>query len=397
MGSLVECGDNRGGPGATANPGGGTRAATVNLYVTDGFREDWTQVLVTLYKVEASTDGGATFTTIFANASGQSIDLASLGQAAQLLSSATVPAGTVTSVRVTLGDTVSLTAKSGGIVSTKTVDNSLPNVSVANGQAVFTFAAPTPVAEGRLSNLVVDFKLAAFELVSGKIRPALGPADPASFDGKQKIAHVDGLVSNYVAGAGFDLTPDCGQGKGNGDTPAPNAGTPSVIHVTLTGATTISAPSAPLANGSAVIVDGTPDATGAITATVVTTIDARQHGPDPDQTSPRPAQLVGVVTALGSGGTFTVALRDGEHIPHSAGAVTVQTSPQTLVYNGSETTQLASVTASSYVVVSGTFAPATGILTATIVGILPMPPPGQTWPVGYPGQAPPPPAPVTPK
>jgi hypothetical protein len=367
---------------------GTSRSATVNLYVTDKFRDDWSQVLVTLYSIEGSTDNGATYTTLYSSDAGQSIDLASLGQAAQLLSSANVPVGTITSVRVTLGDSVSLTAKADGSVKTVTVDPTLPNVTVADGKAAFTFQASTPLAAGKLSNLVVDFNLAAFELISGKIRPSLVPGGASAFDGKQKVAHLSGTVSNYVEGSGFDLTPDCGQ---HGPRRA-TAGVPSTLHVTLTAATLITSGSgatAAVANGATVSVKGDTDAAnGGVTATVVHVRDAaNETGGGGNSAAPRSVRVMGRVASLGSDGasSFTLTVRDGEHLPAAAaGTLTVQTTASTTFRQGKSDTATAAtfsaVTANSYVFAVGTLDPSTGVLTATTVAILPDAPPGHAWP-----------------
>lgn len=386
-----------GGGSGSSGSSGASRAATVNLYVTDGFRDEWSQVLVTLYKIEASTDGGKTYTTLYENASGQSVDLASLGQAAQLLSSVSIPSasGNITTVRVTLGDTISLTAAADGSVKTVTVDSSLPNVIVSNGQAAFTFQAPTSLSAGKLSNLVVDFNLAAFELLSGKVRPSLGAGDPSAFEGKQKVAHLTGTVSNYVAGSGFDLTPNCGQHDAGGGASGSSAGTPSTVHVTLTSATTITAGdssgdgTSALADGVTVSVEGSTDATtGAVTATVVhvrDSSDTDSSGTGTSDTAPRPAQALGAVASLGSDGTsFTLTVRDGEHLSAApAGTLTVQTSASTTFLQGKTTATFAAVAAGSYVFVSGTLDPATETLTAKTVAVLPAAPSGGEWPGGH--------------
>ena len=373
-----------GGAGAGSVTGTTTRAAaTVNLYVTDGVADQWSHVQVTLYQIEVSSDRGASYTTAFSNTAGQSVDLASLGSAVQLLSSATVPAATITNVRVTLGDTVAVTSKADGTVQTVTVDNTLPNVTVANGHAAFTFAAATAMEPGKVSNLIVDFKLAAFELLSGKLRPSIGEGAPGAFDGKQVVAHISGTVSNYVAGSGFDLAPDCGRQSGQG-----NPGTPALLHVTLTPTTAVTSgigsTATALANGLTVAVEGAPDATThAVTATVVHIGNPGDSGPRPQpEPGKRPVRVMGTVASLGAdGASFTVTVRDGDHLPPGAnGVLTVNTNARTTFEQGPTPAAFSAVTVGSYIFTEGTLDPATGALTAGTVAVLPAAPAGQSWP-----------------
>src|SRR5437016_8057791 len=74
--------------------------APLNVYVTDGFGDAYKQVLVTLFKIELTTDG-TTFLTVFSDTAGQTINLSSLSDTAQLLASLNVAAGSYTQARVT--------------------------------------------------------------------------------------------------------------------------------------------------------------------------------------------------------------------------------------------------------------------------------------------------------
>src|SRR4051794_21364255 len=81
---LAGCG------GGSGGSGGG---AALDVYVTDGFSDAYKQVLVTLYKIELSTDG-TNYQAVFADEAGRTLDLSSLASTAELLASVTVPAGT---------------------------------------------------------------------------------------------------------------------------------------------------------------------------------------------------------------------------------------------------------------------------------------------------------------
>ena len=74
---IVGCGGGGGGSTsiASALTGAATsRAALLNVYVTDGFSQNYKQVITTLYKIELMSDG-TNYTTVFENADGQTLDL----------------------------------------------------------------------------------------------------------------------------------------------------------------------------------------------------------------------------------------------------------------------------------------------------------------------------------
>src|SRR5690348_11920504 len=80
------------GTGGGSGPGGSSliQGRAVNVYVTDRFSDSYSQVLITLYKIEGTADG-QTYQALYENSSGQTIDLTSLSNAAQLLSTVQVP------------------------------------------------------------------------------------------------------------------------------------------------------------------------------------------------------------------------------------------------------------------------------------------------------------------
>ena len=201
----------------------------------------------------------------------------------------------------------------------------------------------------------------------------------------QKVAHLSGTVSSYVEGTGFDLTPNCGQGRSHSDHSV--AGTPAAIHVTLTTTMTITSgsPATTLANGASVTVEGDTDATtGVVTAAVVHVRDATDDsgmGMSSDSTSPRGVHVLGAVASLLSDGvSFTLTVRDGEHIPAANSALTVKTDASTVFMQGRTLATLSAVPAGSYVFVEGTLDPATSILTAHTVAVLPPASTGHDWP-----------------
>jgi hypothetical protein len=369
-----------GGGGGTSSPSGGggtpSAAARVDIYVTSSSSNSWSQVVVTLYQIEVSTNKGATYQSVFDNPSGQSLDVASLNQAVQLLSSATLPAGAITNARVTLGSTFTLTPKGGALPTTVPVDGSLPNVAVSNGQATFTFGAATPLAGGKLSNLVIDFKLAAFELVSGQIQPAIGLGNAGAVPSEQNVANLSGAVSNYVAGSGFDLTPNCGQGS-----TTTNVATPAVIHVAITSATAIiQGPQAPYSpppcdpNNPGPGCPGTPPPppgggyptpTPSGGNTPPTPPGGGYATPTPSGGNTPPSPPGGNTPPSPPGGGYATPTPPGGNTPppppgggYATPGPTPSATPATLA-NGDD------------VIVTGTTDPTTGTVTATLVEIVP--------------------------
>src|SRR5579864_190828 len=74
---LGGCGSGGGGSLGT----GSTQSSSLNVYVTDGFSDQYSQVIVTLYKIEATSDG-QNYQTLYSDDSGQTLDLTSLANAA---------------------------------------------------------------------------------------------------------------------------------------------------------------------------------------------------------------------------------------------------------------------------------------------------------------------------
>src|SRR5579871_6873695 len=160
-GSSVSAGGS-GGSGGGGGGGGSTRSV-MDIYITDGaggFRDTYSQVLVTLYKIEASTNG-TTWQTLFSDANGLTLNLVSYSSVAELIDSALIPAGTYTQMRVTIGDHILLVPRNGGAPINAPVA-SASNITLGNGQAVITFSAQTDAPTGQNTNMVVDFDLGSF-------------------------------------------------------------------------------------------------------------------------------------------------------------------------------------------------------------------------------------------
>lgn len=333
--------------GSTATSTG--RAAALNVYVTDGFGDTYKQVLVTLYKIELTTDG-TNFVTVFEDPAGRTLDLRSMSTTAELLASVNVPAGTYTQSRVTFANQFTLVGRD-GTSSSVAVDPSV-GTAVAGNQVAVTVTTPAKALADQTATLLLDFKLAKFQLVGNVLRPHLEAGDHGALGGKNCGGHLQGAVANLdTAGTGFDL-----QGR-DGRT----------IHVTLTDATVItdgqSGAAITLANGQNVLVEGTFDAaTNTLAATAVTLrTPSAVRGP----------RATGTVASVdASAATFVLTVERADGIRPTGGTITVVTNASTVFRAGRHQSGAFSDLASGNSVrVGGTFDAATQTLTATVVDL----------------------------
>lgn len=350
--TLSGCGGGGGtGSNNTGSTGSGQTAsalpAALNVYVTDGFSDQYKQVLVTLYKIELTTDG-TNFQTVFTAAAGQTINLSSLASTTALLASVNVPAGTYAQARVTFGDHFTLVSQDGTSTSVA-VDPSIG--AAANGMVALTVATPTKCVSGQSSALFLDFKLAEFTLVGNLLRPQVGPGDPGPNGMKPCSGHLMGTVANLVAGTGFDLQGPDGR----------------TVHVVLSSATTTlsgqTGAAITLANGQNVSVEGAFTAsTQTVTATSVTLND---------YTSTQREQAEGTVAGVNTAAnTFALTVQRADGIQPTGGTITVQVGTATVYRKGrNQAASLADVTAGTMVNVQGTFDAASQTLTARSVGL----------------------------
>ncbi|HLJ54251.1 MAG TPA: DUF4382 domain-containing protein [Chthonomonadaceae bacterium] len=345
---ALAAGCGTGGAGSGAGSGGlGTRAA-LDVYVTDGFSDQFKQVLATLFKIELTTDG-TNFTTVFEDDNGRTIDLASLSNTSELLASVTVPAGSYTGARITFGDHVTLVSNAG--VSTSVAVASDVGAQ-ANGQVAITVNTPARVLAHQTNSVTVDFKLAEFQLVGGTLRPSIAcGAGLGPHPGGQRTAHIEGAVTAVNGTTSFTLQGD------HGRTTTVNLTSTTTVTSGQTGA------AATLAVGQNVIVEGTYDpSTATITATSVTLNDF---------TSIVHAEATGTVASVDSAaGTFVLTLMRAEGIRPTGGTITVATFPNTEFETGPRHNgTFSSVTVGASVAAEGTFDTTTQTLNAREVGV----------------------------
>lgn len=351
LGTLVALNGCSTGGGNSAGNGGGTRS--VDVYVTDGFREDFKQVLITLYKVEGSADG-TNFQTLFEDTTGLTIDVARLRNSAQLLSRINAPSGSYTQIRVSVAEKITLQATGGGNSSQIKI---APNVGIhSNGQVSLTFNKPARSGENKI---VIDFDLAQFQMVGGHIRPVIASGDTGEFEQKARICRIPGVVSNLQAGTSFALTPPHG---------AP-------FTVTLTQATQIMQAEAgnnsgTLANGQFVLVEGQIDRQAqTVTAEMIRILP---NVPGTPAEPPRPEKFavgIGTVSAIDvAKGSFTLTLTQAFRFNPDSTTITVQTDGNTQFRKSRhEAGQFSDLTSGMEIAVGGNFTKDTGVMTAKFV------------------------------
>lgn len=345
--ALTGCGG-----GGTPTASGGTGRATI--LITDSFREDFSQVWATIYKVELVSDGGSTV-TVFEDATGKQIDLKTLrdstGARYAFLSSASVPAGTYMGVKVTVGPTMSL-IKSGSTTATSlTVDTTLPKDASGNPIISTTFKAPKTLGS-TATNIPIDFDLARFVLRGSNVLPALAEGTGEGIDDHNRHESDDyhGAVS-ALSGTAPTLSFTLTQRDG------------TTVTVVTTAATAVYG--ATLTNGVGVEVEGTLDTT--TQNLVATKVEVR--GTPSAALEDRP-KAAGAASAI-SGSSFTVTIREAEGFTPSGTTVTVVLDAGADLRGDAGTKYatpaafLTALAATPSVAVSGTYDATTNTLTAT--------------------------------
>ena len=108
---LAACGG--GGDSASTTPTAAATSVTLQTYITDNLATEYSKVWVTLKKITATDSTGAVVTLLDATATPVVVNLSSLADVGQFMSSVTVPAGLYTQITVTLGNDVQLVSLDG--------------------------------------------------------------------------------------------------------------------------------------------------------------------------------------------------------------------------------------------------------------------------------------------
>lgn len=308
---LVACG------GGTAEaPTASPQAFRLQTYITDNLATEYSKVWVTLKKITA-VDGASTEVTLFdATASPVTVNLSSLADVGQFMSTVTLPAGVYSQIKVTLGNGVQLVSLDG----TKTI---AARFNSTGGDQLLSLR-DLDLNPANSGQLVLDFNLARFtyDATTGIVTAVVERRDAGEAFGKfvRQQAEVHGSVTAVSTSAGTFTVNDSRLG--------------SVVVTLATDATIVNEQTqakltlADLAVGANVEVKGklTPGATTAdpstVTASVVHVLPAGSTG-DGTASVPR-LRGAGTVTAV-NGAKVTVSLTDANFLP-SSNLVVVDTS-----------------------------------------------------------------------
>lgn len=201
---LAGCGGGGSGtPGAPA-----VRSVNASAFVTDSFREDYDHVWATIFKIElVATDGTAV--SLFDNPAGKTIDIKSLRDATgarfSFLDKKSIPVGSYTGLRVTMTSSLTLFPKGSASGVATPFDDTFKRD--ASGNVALSLTFPTAKQEDADDNLVVDFDLANFKIVNGKITPSLkeGSKNGLGDETRHEEEEVEGIVTG-LAGTSPILT-----------------------------------------------------------------------------------------------------------------------------------------------------------------------------------------------
>jgi hypothetical protein len=360
--ALIGCGG--GGAGTSLTSTSGTGRAAVLL--ADSPNDDYSHVWATIYHAElvpaTGTNGGANV-VLYDNTAGIQVDLRTLhdttGARFAFLSTATIPAGTYTAIKVTIGPTIQLIPVGATTGTSVTVSSTLPKD--ANGNPIVTDTFKTPKTFTATTNtLVLDFNLAHFIVTASNVLPVIEDGststcdDPSRHNPNEQIGTVSNLTGTSPT-LTFTLT------EGSGDT----------VTVVTTASTAVSGTTT-LANGTVADVVGTIDPTTLnFVATTLTVLPAGTALPGPSTTQ----RAMGTASILNAtAGTFTLTLADTHGFTPTTTTVNVVTTSTTLYYDdsGAATTEAALFTTlatTPTVALKGTYDSTTNTFTATSISI----------------------------
>jgi len=179
--------------------GGGSGKGAVSVIITDDLTQNYKEVWVTLYSIEAHGDTGDV--TLYDNKDGEVINLANLSGVGSLLSVDSVPAGTYTAFDVKLGTQVNLV--SNDAASTTTTASFVSNGTSDTVQ--FDVKGNLVVAGGAVTSFALDFDLKHFTLnADGQIVPTIFHVRDIAQTLKQTMARMTGEIT-ALTDTGFTL------------------------------------------------------------------------------------------------------------------------------------------------------------------------------------------------
>ena len=175
----------------------------LQTYITDNLATDYSKVWVTVKKITAVDGAGTEVTLLDASASPVTVNLSSLADVGQFMSTVTLPAGVYAQIKVTLGNAVQLVSLDGS----KTISARF-NSTGADQVLTLRDLDLNPANTGQL---VLDFNLAKFtyDATTGIVTAVVERRDAGEAFGKfiRQQAEVHGSVTavNTTAGS-FTVT-----------------------------------------------------------------------------------------------------------------------------------------------------------------------------------------------
>lgn len=183
--------------------GGGSASGTalttpVTVFATDNLSSH-DHVWVNLFQIDLVNSSGATV-NVFTSTTGEIIDLRSLRDATgarfQMLSNLTIPAGTYTGAKITVGEDVTLYPSGATTGTPKKFESGVGDPS-AKKVISLTFATPKTLGT-TAENVVLDFDLSQWAEIAGKVRPVVVDGSHSGLDDPARHEHEDfhGLVAD---------------------------------------------------------------------------------------------------------------------------------------------------------------------------------------------------------
>lgn len=292
---------------STGSPTAAAASVTLQTYITDNLTSDYAKVWVSIQRIVATAADGTEAVLLDASAEPVVVDLASLASVGELVSSATVPVGVWTGVKVTLANAVQLVSLDG----LTTTDAKF----AASGDTFDWTVRGVTLDTATAAQLVLDFDLAHFSYsaTTGLVTPDVKvPATGTAF-GKfvRQQGRVHGTVSAIDASVGTLTITDARLGY-----VVVTLASDAVITNATTGATMTLAE---VTAGATVRVKGTvtPGATTDDPVTVTATLVQVEPASSSSAATTVAVRGAGTVVSL-SGTTLTIALTEASFLPSSA-------------------------------------------------------------------------------
>ncbi len=305
VGSVAACGGG-GGDGSTTSGPSAANSATVSAFLTDNLAVDYSEVWVTVYSVTAENAASQTV-TVFDDAAGKVVNLATLVNIGELLNTITLPVGRYDDFTVTLANTIQLVSKT-GVTSTASFG--------ANGDhATIRVDGDLNVASGQATSFALDFDLAQFTLnpATGVVTPVVVYKDRDDVSRfSSSTAEIEGVIQSAGNGS-FTIVP-----RNSGVAVTVNYDSATLLYDDET--RRILTDTSTLAPGVRVEVDGDFDQSRLIlTASRISFEDESASSSDPSAN--RLMEVEGVVQSF-DGSTLVVDVRDADFLP-PANALTI--------------------------------------------------------------------------